>query len=200
MKKTIIKSEFCGTYEVREEHHSDFDITMETAYTFDNYYIGDRKTAEFLCLDKGVAPELIDPAKNVCSIGFCRDRNTWAGWSHRSYAEFGIDSEVKKGDCAYISNNLQELYEDAISWNGEEAVSIDKTNNRIVIDPSKAHIEEPYISEPPLDSALPPMPEDSIVEAAEPNIHYMYPGKGEWSAKTLGEAKQMAIDFAESVS
>lgn len=188
MKKTIIKSEFCGTYEVREEHHSDLDITMETAYTFDNHYIGDRKTAEFLCLDKGVAPELIDPTKNVCSIGFCRDRNTWAGWSHRSYREFGIDSKVKKGDCAYQSTNKEDFMEDCIHfWKDDhDDISAEFTEKGV-------QVSWTYSDTIP----------NETLRGTTGGTFCDFPstwGKGEWSAKTLREAKQMAIDFSESVA
>jgi len=35
---------------------------------------------------------------------------------------------------------------------------------------------------------------------SEPEYQFMAIGRGEWTANTLDDAKQMAIDFARSVS
>lgn len=77
-------------------------ITMETAYNPAGQYIGDPETAEFLCVKKGIAPELMGAGK-VCSIGFCEKDQKWFGWSHRAIFGFGVGDEVAEGDCCASS-------------------------------------------------------------------------------------------------
>lgn len=107
------------------------DWEMAHAETPAGDYIGSAKDAHFLCRKKGIAPEKADPESSVCSIGFCKKEQKWYGWSHRAIFGFGIGSEVKRGDCAYVPEEF---------------------------------------------------------------------GRGEWTAETLDDAKQMAMDFAEDVS
>ena len=107
-----------------------YEWTM--AYTPRGEYIGTPKAARFLCVKRGIHPELRTPDSNVCSIGFSSKDVKWYGWSHRAIFGFKIGSTCKKGDCHYI----------------------------------------------PKSSG----------------------GKGAWKAKTISDARQMAIDFAGGVS
>ena len=80
------------------------DVIVKSAYTPTGDYIGDKKTAHFLCAKKGIKPEKISPSNNkVCSIGFCEAEQKWYGWSHRAIFGFGVGDIVKKGDCTASS-------------------------------------------------------------------------------------------------
>ncbi len=93
-----------GTQEIVDkiDDASDRIVTLEVAYTPDGEYIGNLKTADFLCREKGIKPEAIDDHK-VCSIGFCNAEHKWYGWSHRAISGFGIGDVVSEGDCTASS-------------------------------------------------------------------------------------------------
>lgn len=74
-------------------------FTMRSAYTPDGDYIGDVKTARYLVLKRGIAPELRTPTSNGCSVGFCESEQKWYGWSHRAIFGFGIGAVTEEGDC-----------------------------------------------------------------------------------------------------
>jgi len=117
-------------YEVREKFHNtnfhtkvlgygnedrdktDKGVLVKSAYTPEGYYIGDKRTAYFLCSKKGIKPELIDPSHKVCSIGFCPSEQKWYGWSHRAIFGFGIGDVVKEGDCTTTSGWIDEYLEE----------------------------------------------------------------------------------------
>ena len=86
-------------------------FTMKVAYTMNGDYIGDPKTAHFLCNKHSIKPQLISPKHKVCSIGFSEKDNKWYGWSHRAIYGFGIGSTVEYGDVAYIPKNREEYIE-----------------------------------------------------------------------------------------
>ena len=138
----------------------------------------------------GIQPELAHENDNVCAIGFCDKEQKWYGWSHRAIHGFGIGSEVKMGDCAYHANNKHGFLNQVLDfWKDEEYhiattalhsdngvivrwIYNDKVPNKDLHGTTKEHFT-PY---PPLM------------------------GRGEWIAKTLDDARQMAIDYAEGVS
>ena len=93
-------------YELRKELWDDSDYggdgsgqEMKTAYTLDGDWIGDYRTARFLCVKKGIKPEMADPSHSVCSIGFKEDTQQWCGWSHRAIACFGIGDKLFTERC-----------------------------------------------------------------------------------------------------
>ena len=115
--------------------------------------------------------------KHITSgLGFSTEYQKWYGWSHRALFGFGIGSEVKRGDCAYQPKNFKEWAEDITSF-------FEYTNYELNNNSTKIHITSK-------DSDL----------SMDYDVPKSFNGKGEWTAKTLEDAKQMAIDFAESVS
>ena len=132
-------------------------------------------------------------SSNVACIGFSETEQKWYGWSHRACWGFGIGSEVKKGDCAYVPTDREDFKADAIRfWTEESHINVHIENEN----------EQDFdvvwtISDNPV---LVPNPK---ARGGNGSHHYVFPkgyGKGEWIAQTLDDAKQMAIDFAESVS
>jgi len=188
------------------DHTGDFSY----AKTIDGAYIGDEKTAKFLCDKMGVFPELITENHQVCSIGFNPKTQRWHGWSHRAISDFGIGSKVKLGDFAYIADTPEELIDNHVGFwvkngNSEQIqraldeckILEDKTGIRILHTPTympmAASAEElADVLDSGDISALP------IVDIA-PTFTIVKCGRGEWEAKTTEDAKQMAIDFANSV-
>lgn len=217
-----IREEFWKT-DPNDEGH-----IMRQAYTPSGDYIGDSKFAHRLCTKRGIKPEKSDPAHCVCSIGFSESEQKWYGWSHRAIYGFGIGSVCEKGHIHYRPATPQELYDELITpdesgwaWQKPEDVEIIENGVRIRqgyynscdCDPCNCKKEE-------VDTVKVGIaPEEETYEVVacacdckqtcEPRIprepdgyHYfeIECGRGEWTAKTLDDAKQMAIDFAEGVA
>lgn len=122
----------------------------------------------------------------VASIGFNPIEKIWYGWSHRAIYGFTIGSKIKKGNCGYRPSNIDELIESEKRWHENimehENIEItinEETNIMIIKSSSK---------------------KSDISSIQEINLDDFPYGKGEWEAKSLLDAKQMAIDFADSVS
>jgi hypothetical protein len=196
IKEVLNVRRYKAGYEVREELRdgSDYggeDFIKKVAYTPDGHYIGNSVWAYRLCKKRGIAPELRTPNSNVCSIGFCEQEQKWYGWSHRAIWGFGIGDTVKKGDCGYVPANPQELFDELIEWYH------DAENLTIVSDGVQARSE--IFELIPVDKDN---PEGELVSGASAGFteHVFKTGRGEWTAVTLEDCRQMACDFAEGVS
>lgn len=196
-------------YEVRTEKYPDYDnMIMKVAYNQNGDYIGDSKTAHRLVVRRGIIPELARPDNRVCSIGFCEKEQKWYGWSHRAMFGFGVGSTVKREDCAFTADNPEDMIEDYANFfadispeHGEEKrnecfIAADRSgiyiNHMGYVLPVMNSIDE-------LKSALDGKA-DLKTERVLNGLTFRPCGKGEWTAQTLEEAKQMAIDFADGVS
>ena len=136
----------------------------------------------------------IPPNGRTACIGFNPKEQKWYGWSHRALYGFGVGSTCKKGDCHYLPDTKEAFIEDSVNFwedseyhvytiaeeseeNGVPGVSVSwEYNNKVPNTQLRGTISGCFI----------PFPEKY--------------GKGEWTAKTLADAKQMAIDFAQGVS
>jgi len=116
------------------------------------------------------------------NIGYIPKDKKWVGWSHRAMGSFGIGSTVKKGDIAFQASNFKDWLEDILNWYSCDAYS----KKHISCDTGEILV---YNQKDGVDSG-----KGTFVKIPEKW------GKGEWTAKTLKEAKQMAIDFAEDVA
>lgn len=128
----------------------------------------------------------------TCCIGFNPIEKKWFGWSHRAIFGFGIGSECKQGDCGFKPSNKDEFIEREMSFWGDCEYAV----NGVADYTEKGNgilITYTYNDKVPNEKLR-----GTLYE------HFSkYPekwGKGEWSAKTIDDAKQMAIDFARSVS
>jgi hypothetical protein len=159
-------------------------------------------------------------------VGFSPKDNKWYGWSHRAIYGFEIGSTCKKGDCHYSPANKKDFMENCLAFWGEDewresskacfGVHAEEFYECTAVDPS---IEGAEVSDAPEipDKLVSDEPKEGVW------VHYRYNNKvpneklrgelgshftpfpdsfglGEWAAKTLGDAKQMAIDFNEGVS
>ena len=181
-------------YEVREElfDGKEFeveDFILKSAYTPNGDYIGDPKWAYRLCQERGIQSEVI-PGNKVCTIGFCEREQKWYGWSHRAIYGFGVGSTCEKGDCHYVPSSLEEVIEDAIRfWSGEN-----HKNTRVERMGEVEGIKGFFV-----EWDCPEEEQQGYLTSVFAPIPTKF-GKGKWTAKTLDDAKQMAIDFAKSVS
>ena len=86
-------------YVVREEFIDDREyggsgLFMKNAYSPSGEWIGNPKTAYYLCKKRGIAPEKSKKKHCVCSIGFSKRLNKFFGWSHRAIVGFAIGDRV----------------------------------------------------------------------------------------------------------
>ena len=187
-------------------------FVMKSAYNPEGHYIGNSKNAYRLCKKRGIKPILSQPSHKVCSIGFCEKENKWYGWSHRAMYGFTIGSKVKKGDCGYRPIDPQDMLEDMKrfwinDWLYEDEKEPPVTPTKIIkenivaTDPKiECNFHVPVRLGVLLETERIRIKDDEVLH----NTHwYPYPdvwGKGEWTAKTMEDAKEMAIDFANGVS
>ncbi len=207
-------------YEIRTELAPDGETSWQAAYNLNGDYIGDVETAKFLCDDRGIAPETVKPGDNVCSIGFCEREQKWYGWSHRAIHGFGIGDTVKRGDCAYVGSTPEELIEDHVNFLSDDILYPDPERRKAEAAKLRAQCEilprgrGIRINDPGIiaEAVVFDRMEDALAaldaeESAAPEPVQLLPahqrvvlcGRGEWTAQTLDDAKQMACDFAESV-
>ena len=137
--------------------------------------------------DKEITDELTH------GVGFSPKDNKWYGWSHRAIYGFKIGSECKKGDCHYVGDSLKAQKEDAVRfWSDEH-----NENVRCVGILRKDGDEFFAINWDYLDT----VPNKKLHGTKGNTQHYITPlGRGEWTAKTMEDAKQMAQDFNKGVS
>lgn len=168
-------------------------ITTKVARTPEGHYIGNTKRAHNLCKKRGIAPELASPDHKVCSVGFCAAEQKWYGWSHRAIYGFGIGSRVKPGDCAYAPTDKQDFAKDMIHF-WVEPYHLNVTTTEAVDRDGTHGIDISWL----YDTAVP----NKSLRGTLSGVFCPYPdnfGRGEWTASTLDDARQMAVDFAEGV-
>lgn len=175
-------------------------LEMNSAYSLvDGSYIGDCNWAQYF-EENEIIPQAISGNKTA-SIGFCQKDQKWSGWSHRGLCSFGVGSKVKKGHCAYKPTDPQDLLEDMIRfWVEKEDEWVTET----IVVKKELNVKDPYGDFDRLGILL----ETKKIRKKDNELlqskHWCpYPkkwGRGEWEAKTLDDAKQMAIDYARSVA
>ena len=162
--------------------------------------VGLEDSLEYL-LDLGVTEQIQATSKKskVASIGFNPEEQKWYGWSHRAIFGFGIDSKVKEGDCSFKPSSKESFTQDCLRFWGDLDMDGDtyKTNpiSKEEVQEGKLgiYVEYVYNNEVPNVS----------MRGQKSGMFSEYPeqwGRGAWEAKTLDDAKEMAIDFARGVS
>jgi len=161
--------------------------------------VGSEKNLEFL-FKRGITEQIQDGygEPTTSCIGFNPIEQKWYGWSHRAIFGFGIGSECKKGHCHYEPSNKEEFLEDCLRFLGDT-------------DMDETHKLNPVAEEGEQDGKLgvwvrytydDKTPNEKM-RGQISGVFSEYPtkwGKGKWVAKTIEDAKQMAIDFARGVS
>lgn len=144
-------------------------------------------------------------------LGFSTKSQKWFGWSHRAIRGFGIGSTVIPGDCAFNPSSKEEFEQNYIAFWGKDERNEDGGFTTKTLDIQRDILGSHY-EETPKEKLVP-----GITIITETTFHgsqagrksYItkhwdaYPetyGKGAWTATSLEEAKQMAIDFKNGVS
>lgn len=137
--------------------------------------------------------------KNTANIGFNPLEQKWYGWSHRAIYGFGVGSVCKQGNIGFQPKNKEEFIEDCLRFWGDLDMEGDtyKTNPTVREEFRDgkwgAYVEYRYNDKVPNES----------MRGEMSGMFSEYPsewGKGEWTAITLEEAKEMAINFAKDIS
>jgi len=167
----------------------DGSLTKIYKSKFDDSYIthvGMENDIKFLA-DRDITGELTH------GVGYSPKDEKWYGWSHRAIFGFSIGSICKKGDCHYIGSTLKEQEEAAILfWSDPGHLNV--RCNGIVEEGSDKFFD--IIWE--YDDKIPNKKLRNTISGVR---HHITPtGNGEWTAKTMKDAKQMAIDFNKGVS
>lgn len=162
----------------------------------ESYICSDPKGVEFL-LNRGITEDIQNSRnekEHTSNIGFNPTEQKWYGWSHRAIFGFGIGSEVKKGNFGFKPRNEEEFLENSINfWASEYTLDISgiiATNEQ---GQKVAQITWVYSNMVPNEKLRGKIGEITLYPPPEW-------GRGEWTAETLEDAKQMAKDFAEAVS
>ena len=210
MNKKVLNVEKRELYELRTEEitvaEGESPTTLESAYTLAGDYVGNEQDAERLIVQRGISPELRKDTSQVCSIGFQSQEQKWYGGSHRAIYCFGVGSEVKKGDCGYIPDTHEEMWESVKYFYEAEVPEDDK---QVYHDP---RVRSVVVKTP--DGLLSVTGERQVQNYRTADDGEMIPtteewvplsedyplGSGEWTAGDMADAKKMAMDFAEGVS
>jgi len=174
------KYEVCG--ETCSVHRSRFDDSYIT-------HVGElhEDVGIFRYLaEHGVTEELTH------GVGFSPSENKWYGWSQRAIYGFEIGSTCEKGDCHYRASNLDDEKEKAARfWSDEhhDNVTVVETDTAGVL-----KVSWTYNYSTPNEDAR------GRIGGVEWHFDPKNYGRGEWTAETMEDAKQMAIDFNELVS
>lgn len=173
------------------------DAQMHPVYAPDGSYIGDAGVSgnRFRLLARLGIFEPESPDGKTSCLGKAAD-GKWYGWSHRAMYGFEIGSSVKKGDCAFVPSNEREAILDAIRFWSEPYHENVRPGDIGVDEEGQKWIEVHW-------TYSQDVPNESLRGKPSSVRSYAFPdewGRGEWTAKTEAEAKQMAIDFASSVS
>lgn len=159
-----------------------------------NTYIGDIDRTLFLLRVKHLSKiQRAEKEHLVCSIGWCEREHKWYGWSHRAIFGFGIGSEVKSGHCAYKAKDKDDFLLECVNfWEDEDHLFV--IGDEVEQEGLKGVRVSWVYSDKILNKSL----------RGKIGSHFSaYPesyGKGEWTAKYLNDAKEMAKDFAVSIS
>lgn len=186
-------------------------------------YIGDLKTARTLCDKRGIAPEKATPNSKVCSVGFCERENKYYGWSHRAMYGFGVGSKLGPGDSGYTPDTVEGLAREHLLWRmptdlgegsrtGNGMLKV-KVPAMYVTPDRKMLLVEDGDTMATVIQQQGETPEDmmdrilrkylvtrDMTSEDKRRLNLYRTGKGEWTAKTLDDARQMAVDFAEDVA
>jgi hypothetical protein len=134
-------------------------------------------------------------------IGFNPTENKWYGWSHRAIYGFGIDSTCKQGDCHFKPGNVNEFMKACLDFWGDAEYSCG--DDTAVVTKSLDHDDKTEVEGVLVSYTYNDKVPNEKLRGTKYEHFSPFPkewGKGEWTAKTMEDAKQMAIDFADGVS
>lgn len=135
-------------------------------------------------------------------VGFSEKEQKWYGWSHRTGYGFRVGSTCERGDCHYRPVNKEDLADTLIEFYSD--VKEDYIHPPVITYDVNRDSEDTAVQPESGTNRLGLLITWTHKETGETmTLFEEYPseyGRGEWVAKTMADAKQMAIDFNEGVS
>ena len=184
VKEFLNKVAYIGKSDIPDDEMNDVYYSK-----FDKSYItriGMEDSVKFLA-EHEITEELTH------GVGFSPKENKWYGWSHRAIFGFAIGSTCKKGDCHYVPSNIEDQRENAIRfWQDDDHKDV--RCEGIVENPDGKF----FVIKWEYPDSTPNKNLRGTTGGSDVYIGKL--GRGEWVAKTMDNAKQMAIDFNEGVS
>jgi hypothetical protein len=176
-----------------EQHQRDM-AEMVAKHRADPVYHGLGESFDRYLQEHGIVPQRVTEESYSCCIGFSEREQKWAGWSHRGVARFGIGDTVKRGDCAYQPTDPNDFLEDMRRfWDDSER------HERTWAEHAEHNGLQGVMVRWKYNDSAP----NKDLHGTTDKSFAPYPatwGRGEWTAQTLDDAKQMAIDYSEGVS
>lgn len=175
MEERVLHEQFNGRFLVRSVAYPAYDSGLG-AVTLHNmaYTVGGNFIGHLdlatQLYDIGIVPELGDN-NEICNIGFCESTNSWYGWSHNMLSSFTIGSTVRGGDIAYKHRTPFEILHKYDSW-------FSSMGSEVV-----AVVES-----------------GGVTFVSQFEERFCPLGRGEWVAKTLDDARQMALDYVNGLN
>ena len=179
----IVKSNFYrGGNQVPEG--TEGAIEIKSAYNENGEYVGSPKDAEFIYNVLGVVPENI-PGNSVCTIGFNAEKKVWYGWGHRGCRGFEKGSKITLEDVGFYPSCKDDFVKQV-----KHCLTVEGYKN----------VEAETVPEGVKTSY-----EVEKWNGKKDKVDYVEPypdkwGRGEWEARNLKDARQMAIDYAEDIA
>lgn len=157
---------------------------------FDDSYItrvGMEEHVQFLA-DREITHQLSH------GTGFSPKDGKWYGWSHRAIYGFEIGSTCKKGDCHYVPANETDAIEQGINFWDDEYHTYTRAGMKDTVHSRPGvWIEWEYTNDVP----------NKRLRGTTSSVFWAFPdtwGRGEWTAETEEDAREMAIAFNKAVS
>ena len=128
----------------------------------------------------------LDNEHRTSMVGFSIKEDKWYGWARGMYG-FTTGSRCMKGDVAYKTDSVDEIYDDLLTFTPAE--DMEKVEGGVRV----RHKTYTFIAN-----------EDGSVDMDRSNWQYEYHtervGRGEWMAGDRADAKIMAQDYADGCS
>lgn len=144
--------------------------------------------------ERGIVPERLRPDAYSCVIGFSMREQKWYGWSHRAIYGFGIGDSVEPGHCAYQPTDPADFLRDMLNF-WEDNENHERTWAEHTDHEGRLGVRVHWI----YSDAVP----NEKLRGTQGGTFAPYPdkfGRGTWTAQTLDDARQMAIDYYEGVA
>jgi len=199
--KKVMNDFLTKSFDIKPSTIKDDENNMIYYSKLDGSYatrVGMEDELKFL-LKRGVVDQLQSSGGNIMSLGFNHEENKWYGWSHRAMLGFTIGSECKPEYCHYKPKNKEEFKHYCLRFWGDTDMDGDThKTNPIAIEKTQdgklgIYVEYTY------NNKL----RNEKLRGQISGVFSEYPevwGKGEWTAETMEDAKQMAKDFSQGVS
>jgi hypothetical protein len=122
-KRVVRERKYKAGYILRDEYwRSHFEdkpeghaiLMKKQAYNLNGEWIGNSKQAHRLIVKNGIMPEKSKQDHCVCTIGYCKEKEMWYGWSHRAIQGFTYNNMLfdenwvpengtgERGDCGFL--------------------------------------------------------------------------------------------------